>query len=717
MSTCDLAVLVICHEPYLKFLPRTLQSIDHQWPAAAERVIAFDGCRPGQVAAGWQVIRGEWRHPSPARNAAMAETTSPWLIFWDADNVMPEGYLAAAQQAINTAGFDVGIMYPDIQFCDGNLRPQRLWRTPQWDYWSLRAENYIDTASVWRREALDLIGGWSPRITGVFEDYALALDVTAAGWKAAKLDGPPVLMRTHGLGRTQCRTKARGDLTDIWKARSLAIVSLLAGRDEVFHRWAKFLLNAELPPRTSLYVVDNSGCRRFSEQAFDTCQRIARIRKLSHLHFASSGERYQPSTGEPYLARDRHLHVAQLYASILPRVTDELILTLEDDVEPPTDAVRRLGEEFGWASRGQIAVVGAAYAMPQDTNHVCVGLGNEEWGAAIPWRNLKTTPIDVGFVGGGCTMWANWALHDNPINFWWDKRLGWDAALCLQLRRRGFSIKLHGGVRCQHHVHGQAKSMADLWTISPPLETHATALAAPVHQNADSWVPPAQLGIRIPSYRPTFNFDSFINQRHRSFSTCALQDRVTIDVGIPGWLRQEDALKLYEMAYFAEGDILELGCYQGLSTTILAQAVRDSGVEKSIVSVDLEQTHLMSAEKQLAARGLGRYVRVVAGDGAAVCQSLVHKQQRFGFAFVDHSHRYVDVVEICQLLSGLISDGGFCLFHDFNDGRNNDPSQTDYGVAQAVQDSLSASEFDFYGIFGCTALYRKRESKNAEVGA
>src|ERR1700728_4334116 len=46
---------------------------------------------------------------------------------------------------------------------------------------------------------------------------------------------------------------------------------------------------------------------------------------------------------------------------------------------------------------------------------------------------------------------------------------------------------------------------------------------------------------------------------------------------IPGWLAPEDALKLYELAYFSPGPILEIGMYCGRSTTILATAVADSG--------------------------------------------------------------------------------------------------------------------------------------------
>jgi hypothetical protein len=70
-------------------------------------------------------------------------------VFWDADNVMASGYLDAVRRAAAAAPEDVAILYPDIQFCDEELRPRQLWTLPAYDYWRLRAETCADTASAW----------------------------------------------------------------------------------------------------------------------------------------------------------------------------------------------------------------------------------------------------------------------------------------------------------------------------------------------------------------------------------------------------------------------------------------------------------------------------------------------------------------------------------------------------------------------------------------
>src|SRR5215211_8617225 len=57
---------------------------------------------------------------------------------------------------------------------------------------------------------------------------------------------------------------------------------------------------------------------------------------------------------------------------------------------------------------------------------------------------------------------------------------------------------------------------------------------------------------------------------------------------VPGWLRPEDALKLYELAYYARGPILEVGTYRGKSGTLMAIAARDARHSGLVVSVDVD---------------------------------------------------------------------------------------------------------------------------------
>ena len=222
-------------------------------------------------------------------------------------------------------------------------------------------------------------------------------------------------------------------------------------------------------------------------------------------------------------------------------------------------------------------------------------------------------------------------------------------------------------------------------------------------------------GSRIPPYRPTFDLSaSFIDRWHESLTKCRSQQDVLIQLKtrrwfgkiIPGWLRREDALKLYEMAYYAAGDILELGSYHGLSTSILARANRNSPNRKHIYTVDLDPSNVQATVANLRSQGLHRGVTPSCEDAATAVRRLRAQGKQFGFVFIDHAHAYDAVFRVCRELERVTMTGGFCLFHDFNDPRNSDPNAAEYGVYQAILDGLSRNHFEFYGIYGCTALYR-----------
>jgi len=232
-------------------------------------------------------------------------------------------------------------------------------------------------------------------------------------------------------------------------------------------------------------------------------------------------------------------------------------------------------------------------------------------------------------------------------------------------------------------------------------------------QNADTWLSPEQIGSNKRPYRPTFPFDGFINANHRFYSICPSKSDapLLINIGIPGSLRREDALKLYEMGYYAPSDILEIGCGNGLSTSILAQAVSDSDRSISIISVDLSEAKVASAKNNLTKKGLIDSVELRCGEAGDVCKGFEIGDRSFGFIFVDHSHAYDDVFRVCMTILNILQPGGFCLFHDFNDRRNLELSNAGYGVSRAVMATLGARrDFSFYGIYGCTALYRKEDS-------
>lgn len=234
-----------------------------------------------------------------------------------------------------------------------------------------------------------------------------------------------------------------------------------------------------------------------------------------------------------------------------------------------------------------------------------------------------------------------------------------------------------------------------------------------MHKEPAVFIEPEDARLPAP-YRPTFDFPGqFINSSHRFFSKCPT-DGILIQVRnrrwrgsvIEGWLMREDALKLYEIAYFVKGDILELGCFHGLSTSVLARAVKDSPYKKQIYTVDSNPENVRETTENLRKMRLSRGVKGICGDATEVVKQFASEGRRFGFVFIDHCHAYDPVHSVCLLLPQIMAEGGYCLFHDFNDPLNFDPDDSNYNVYQAVEDGLSPSRFEFCGMYGCTGLFR-----------
>lgn len=424
--TEEVAVVVTIGEEGPSDLAAVLAAIDAQEPVPAERVlIPFRRGVPDGVPGSWKVLTGDWESRAAALDEGWSATRAPWVTFVDA--AVPPGFVSSTVDAVRGARADTAVLCPHRE-------------AGEWDYWALRVATSIGPALTWRRDAAELVGWW-PRRCDRSLDQALVLDLTAAGWKALRYVAPLLPSPPEPAG------------DDRWNIRSLGIVSLHAGRESTFSKWVNFLLTADLPARTSLYAVDNGRRPEFTARLRAACVRIAEARGFEHVDVAVNALTYPSAPDEWYLKRERNLHVARLYTSIMPRVREDLVLTLEDDIDPPPDAVRRLAGEFARPAATPLAGISAAWDRVEGRN-VCAGRADGGWGSPITWEELPYEPLDVGCIGGACSVWSNAVVSRMPVMFRWDEQMGWDGLLCAEARRRGFTVRIHGGVRCVHHTWG-----------------------------------------------------------------------------------------------------------------------------------------------------------------------------------------------------------------------------------------------------------------------
>jgi predicted O-methyltransferase YrrM len=228
-----------------------------------------------------------------------------------------------------------------------------------------------------------------------------------------------------------------------------------------------------------------------------------------------------------------------------------------------------------------------------------------------------------------------------------------------------------------------------------------------------SWQPLDAIGLPAPYVR-THPFEGeYINKFHACLGSAPLGRMgvpILIDIGIDGYLQRAEALKLYEMAYFSSGDIIELGTHKGLSTRIMAQAVTDSGSRDiNLETIDIDRWTHLPARKNV---GLwrNRWVKFTLMDATTRLDQLIAEGRKVGFIFVDHWHGYKETIEAAERAPRALLDGGYVMFHDFLDPGNNTPGHP-YGVYAAVLDAFGDNRrMKFMGLCGSSAIFKYSEA-------
>src|SRR3989344_7354797 len=171
------------------------------------------------------------------------------------------------------------------------------------------------------------------------------------------------------------------------------------------------------------------------------------------------------------------------------------------------------------------------------------------------------------------------------------------------------------------------------------------------------------------AYLPTYGKDRFINEEHARIPQ--------IVAGIEGWLNPEDAWKLYEMAYFANGPILEIGTYRGKSATVMALGIRASGKNTALITIDRDSASVSAVENAVRLFAGDVDLRVLKGGSTELLRGM---NELIALAFIDGDHTAHGLRADIEAIDRLLMPGGFLLLHDLFDPRNEDLSDEHYGA-------------------------------------
>jgi predicted O-methyltransferase YrrM len=164
---------------------------------------------------------------------------------------------------------------------------------------------------------------------------------------------------------------------------------------------------------------------------------------------------------------------------------------------------------------------------------------------------------------------------------------------------------------------------------------------------------------------------------------------------VDGWLTRQEASLLYDLAHNADGDIAEIGSWQGRSTSALAlgsmagrkqtvyaidpfigpqMLARSTSLDNSPTGIECSPERL---RKNLDAVGVNGLVRIVPKQSQ---DALGDVPLDLSLLFIDGAHDYESVCRDIDLYMPRVKMGGFVILHDV--------AYTDKGVVRAVDDKI-----------------------------
>lgn len=154
---------------------------------------------------------------------------------------------------------------------------------------------------------------------------------------------------------------------------------------------------------------------------------------------------------------------------------------------------------------------------------------------------------------------------------------------------------------------------------------------------------------------------------------------------IRGWMQEAERLALRRWAFGL--DVLELGCYEGLST---AQLLMTANFVHAVDTFDGRGTPEPKDTRDIFHENMkatGNYGKLATwpGEFAEVLAKMRDRGHNFDLIFIDGAHDYVSVKNDALAAIPLLRDGGKIVFHDFD--------QEHPGVVQVIAEMSALHGF------------------------
>ena len=215
-ARADIGVVITTHN-YGHYLAACLESVLSQTLLPCQVVVVDDASEDNaaDVAASFSDVaycRVDFRNGNRARNFGFLKVSTPYVAFFDADNVMMPRFLEVLYEALQAVPHATYAYGDRIVFADGELQRGEREVSGPFDVRRLRAGNYIDLAALIRS---DKFPGFDPAVRR-YQDWDLWLNIALKqGGIGQYMPEPLFYYRVHPHSVSQREDRDRA----MWRIR------------------------------------------------------------------------------------------------------------------------------------------------------------------------------------------------------------------------------------------------------------------------------------------------------------------------------------------------------------------------------------------------------------------------------------------------------------------------------------------------------------------
>lgn len=187
----DISVIIPCYN-HGKYLEECVGSIISNTTNKKYEIIIVDDCSTDGSAKKAQelaeMVEGKFfqtkvnSKPAFVRNLGISNSCGRFITCIDGDDAIPQNYLQ--QCCGNLIDEDVDVCYSDTQ-CFGIIDKRYHW--PPFNKITLRKENFIHSASMFRKEMWNKLNGFDEKMVDGWEDYDFWLRACKEGFRFVKV--------------------------------------------------------------------------------------------------------------------------------------------------------------------------------------------------------------------------------------------------------------------------------------------------------------------------------------------------------------------------------------------------------------------------------------------------------------------------------------------------------------------------------------------------